>query len=333
MVFTLHLFAGAGGGLLADKLLGFQTVGAVEIDEFARNVLLSRQADGFYNPFPIWDDIRSFGIDPDTESYFERLRGIRTRLCIAGGFPCQDISAAGKGRGIAGEKSGLWKEFSRVIRDIRPYYVFIENSPLLIRRGIDVIIKDLASSGYSLAWRVISAGEVGAPHLRKRFWGLAISDELLQREREREREIPNSNGKYGKEQHLSISVEKAYVGLKELREFVSYSLHDRIPRLLWSKEESHGNRPSLQSGKEIDVCSQWGNPQSRMGRVDNGVPNWLYRNLTNEWFVKDEFGIPRISTNCKNRTKRLKAIGNAQVPICAAIAFEILLKDFISWTK
>ena len=115
---------------------------------------------------------------------------------------CQDISSAGKGQGISGERSGLWKEFARIVREVRPKYVFLENSNLLVRRGLDVVLSDLAKMRYSLAWGIVSATDVGAPHLRKRFWGLAISDSLRDREgrngsveevatdkQEREREI------------------------------------------------------------------------------------------------------------------------------------------------
>ena len=183
VLYTFHLFAGAGGGILADLLLGHRPIGAVEIEQYPRDVLLRHQLTGELPRFPIWDDVRSFSIDNDaTRPFIERLRGIREQLCISGGFPCQDISAAGKRAGITGEKSGLWKEFARIIREVRPKYVFLENSNLLVRRGLDVVLTDLAEMRYSLAWGIISAADVGAPHLRKRFWGLAISDSLRDRE-------------------------------------------------------------------------------------------------------------------------------------------------------
>ena len=183
VLYTLHLFSGAGGGILADLLLGHRPIGAVEIEPYARQVLLCRQVDGYIPKFPIWDDILTFRRDnPNTAGYIKRLCGIRDKLCISGGFPCQDISAAGKRAGITGEKSGLWKEFARIVREVRPKYVFLENSNLLIRRGLDVVLADLAEMRYSMAWGIISAADVGAPHLRKRFWGLAISDSLRDQE-------------------------------------------------------------------------------------------------------------------------------------------------------
>src|ERR1043166_7098544 len=99
----LALFAGAGGGLLGSRLCGWRTVCAVEIDDYCRRVLLQRQRDGMLDKFPIWDDVRTFDGRP--------WRGCVD--IVTGGFPCQDISSAGKGAGIDGEKSGLWREFSR----------------------------------------------------------------------------------------------------------------------------------------------------------------------------------------------------------------------------
>jgi DNA (cytosine-5)-methyltransferase 1 len=156
----LALFAGAGGGILGGKLLGWTTVCAVEYNAYARSVLLARQNDGTLAPFPIWDDVRTFDGKP--------WRGIVD--VVSGGFPCQDISVAGKGAGIAGERSGLWTEMARIVREVRPRYTFIENSPMLVSRGLDRVLCDLAALGFDAKWGVIGAGDVGAPHLRKRIW-------------------------------------------------------------------------------------------------------------------------------------------------------------------
>jgi DNA (cytosine-5)-methyltransferase 1 len=173
-IYTLHLFAGAGGGILGDLLLGHIPVGAVEIEAYPRKVLLARQLDGSIPRFPIWDDVCTFRADnTDTSSYIERLRGIRDRLCICGGFPCQDISFAGKRVGIAGEKSGLWKEYYRILQEVQPRFVFAENSARLVTSGLDVVLQDLASLGYDASWVCISASSVGAPHLRERCFIMA----------------------------------------------------------------------------------------------------------------------------------------------------------------
>ena len=182
-LYTFHLFAGAGGGIIADGLLGHRPVGAVEIEEYPRKVLLARQLDGSLPRFPIWDDVRTFRSDnPATGNYIERLRGIAGNLAICGGFPCQDISAAGKGAGITGERSGLWVEMARIIGEVRPRYAFVENSPMLTVRGLGVVLGDLAAMGFDARWGVLGAADVGAPHLRERIWIVADSAQPSQTE-------------------------------------------------------------------------------------------------------------------------------------------------------
>jgi DNA (cytosine-5)-methyltransferase 1 len=159
----LALFAGAGGGILGGKLLGWRTVCAVEWEPYAASVLVQRQNDGILPPFPIWDDVQTFDGRP--------WRGIVD--VVSGGFPCQDISAAGKGAGISGERSGMWREMARIICEVRPRYAFIENSPMLTTRGLDVVLSDLASMGFDARWGVLGAADVGAPHQRDRIWIVA----------------------------------------------------------------------------------------------------------------------------------------------------------------
>ncbi len=156
----LALFAGAGGGILGGKILGWRTVCAVELDDYARQVLIERQNDGCLAPFPIWDDIRTFDGRP--------WRGVVD--VISGGFPCQDISCAGKGAGIDGERSGLWREMFRVVCEVGPRFVFVENSPVLTSRGLGRVLGDLASVGYDAEWCVLGADDVGASHERKRIF-------------------------------------------------------------------------------------------------------------------------------------------------------------------
>ena len=156
----LALFAGAGGGILGGHLLGWRTVCAVEWEPYPASVLCARQNDGLLPPFPIWDDIQTFDGHP--------WRGIVD--VVSGGFPCQDISAAGKGAGIDGERSGMWREMARIIREVRPRFVFVENSPMLTSRGLGVVLGDLASMGFDAKWGVLGAADVGAPHQRDRIW-------------------------------------------------------------------------------------------------------------------------------------------------------------------
>jgi len=161
----LVLFAGAGGGILGGVLSGNTIRAAVEIDKFCRSVLLQRQRDGALPRFPIWDDIRTFDGVP--------WRGKID--IIKGGFPCQDISAAGKGAGLAGSRSGLVFEMLRIVDEVRPRYVVAENSPNLRTRGLGTILKEFASMGYDARWGVLGAWHVGAPHRRNRMWILATN--------------------------------------------------------------------------------------------------------------------------------------------------------------
>lgn len=181
-LFSLHLFAGAGGGILADILAGVQPVCAVEIEPYPQRVLKHR-----FPGLPVWDDVQTFRADnPDCSDAFAWMRGHRADLVVAGGFPCQDISCAGKGGGVeGGERSGLWREFARILGEIRPRFAFVENSPFLVGRGLGIVLGDLAALGYDARWQVLAAGDVGARHLRERIWiaaALRDGDEQLLRE-------------------------------------------------------------------------------------------------------------------------------------------------------
>ena len=162
----LHLFAGIGGGILGGIILGHRPVCAVELNPYCRAVLLQRQRDGILPRFPIWDDVQTFDGKP--------WQGKADIVC--GGFPCQDISAAGQGKGIEGARSGLWGQMVRVVREVRPRFVFVENSPNLVVRGLGRILGDLAALGFDAAWGVYGASDLDAPHHRKRIWILADSN-------------------------------------------------------------------------------------------------------------------------------------------------------------
>jgi DNA (cytosine-5)-methyltransferase 1 len=156
----LALFAGAGGGILGGHLLGWRTVCAVEFEQYAVDVLVARQNDGLLPPFPIWDDVRTFDGRP--------WRG-RVDV-VSGGFPCQDISHAGKGAGIDGERSGLWGDMARIIGEVRPRFVFVENAPALTSLGLGRVLGDLAELWLDAEWDVFGAEDLGGPHKRDRIW-------------------------------------------------------------------------------------------------------------------------------------------------------------------
>src|SRR5690606_36212647 len=135
---------------------------------YARSILVARQNDGTLPPFPIWDNVRTFDGRP--------WRGVVD--VVAGGFPCQDVSVAGKGDGLDGERSGLWTEYKRVVREVEPKRVEVENSPMLTSRGLGRILGDLAELGFDARWGVLGANRVGAPHRRDRIWIVAHAKKL-----------------------------------------------------------------------------------------------------------------------------------------------------------
>jgi DNA (cytosine-5)-methyltransferase 1 len=156
----LALFTGAGGGLLASTLLGWETVCAVELDWHKRCVLTQRQNDGLLPIFPIWDDVRTF----DGRPWRGRID------VISGGFPCQPFSTAASGRNNADD---LWPEMRRVVADVAPRYVFAEN---VSDKAIDQAADDLEALGYETRAISLSAQDLGADHIRGRCWLLAYAD-------------------------------------------------------------------------------------------------------------------------------------------------------------
>jgi DNA (cytosine-5)-methyltransferase 1 len=162
----LHLFAGAGGGILGGILLGHTCVCAVEIEEYPRKILLQRQRDGILPRFPIWDDVRTFDGNP-----------WRSRVdIVSAGFPCDDISPAGKKAGIDGAESSLFVEVCRIVSEIQPHYVFLENSGNLVGRGLARVIGELTRLGYDSRWCRLGAGHIGADHERLRTWVVSYTN-------------------------------------------------------------------------------------------------------------------------------------------------------------
>lgn len=152
------LFAGIGGFELAAKWKGWQTAFWCEIDPYCQSLLKQN-----FNTSIGYGDIRN----TDFAIHKGKIN------ILTGGFPCQDISLSGYGKGIYGERSGLWGEFARAIKEISPPYVVIENSPALLTRGFEKVLCDLAAIGYDAEWQCISAADIGFDHIRNRLWVVA----------------------------------------------------------------------------------------------------------------------------------------------------------------
>lgn len=151
------LFSGIGGLDLGLERAGMECAWQVEIDPFCRKVLTKH-----WPSVPKFEDVREVG-----KHNLERVD------LVAGGFPCQDISIAGRREGIDGERSGLWREFARIISELRPRLVLVENVSALLSNGMGRVLGDLAEVGYDAEWDCISAKDVGAPHLRERIFVVA----------------------------------------------------------------------------------------------------------------------------------------------------------------
>ena len=239
----LALFAGAGGGILGGKLLGWRTVCAVEWEPYAASVLVQRQNDGILPPFPIWDDVQTFDGRP--------WQGIVD--VVSGGFPCQDISAAGKGAGIDGERSGMWREMARIIREVQPRYAFIENSPMLTSRGLDRVLSDLASMGFDARWGVLGAADVGAPHQRDRIWVVAESNGARCQGH-------GDSTERGQTEHPEFSLSSQELADTQNQRDV------RRDGFMGATEEKHNHRGSQSYGSR-----EWWQVEPDVGRVADGV--------------------------------------------------------------
>ena len=292
----LALFAGAGGGILGGHLLGWRTVCAVEWEPYPASVLCARQNDGFLPTFPIWDDVQTFDGRP--------WRGIVD--VVSGGFPCQDISAAGKGAGIDGERSGMWLHMARIIHEVRPKYVFVENSPMLTSRGLGRVLGDLASMGFDARWGVLGAADVGAPHQRDRIWIAGWRHVFPHAELHRLG--------WGKQQSQSD---------QETDGKNTNTAGARLERKQWEKFEGYGIRLA-------DSCKDVANTKNTIwwGRQFIGSAETVWSSRNNKsagccwWETEPDVG--RVVDGVAARMDRLKAIGNGQVSEVARTAWEIL---------
>ncbi len=277
----LALFAGAGGGILGGKLLGWKTVCAVEWEPYPAAILAARQNEGFLPPFPIWDDVQTFDGRP--------WRGLVD--VVSGGFPCQDISAAGKGAGITGERSGMWSHMARIIGEVRPRYAFVENSPVLTSRGLGVVLGDLAAMGYDAEWGVLGAVHAGAPHERERIWIVA-----------------HTNGAR-LEEHGEL--------LTALPERSSEAKTDQEP------EKAGGLPYSTRRPLEDGEDERCGMGQAHSRREATGS---IYGDMSRHEWWGAEPDVGRVADGVAARVDRLKAIGNGQVPAVVRLAWNTIYK-------
>jgi len=260
---VLDLFSGIGGFSLGLERAGMKTVAFCEVDKKCQEVLRKHWKD-----VPIFDDVTTLkGTDIDG-----------TIDVICGGFPCQDISFAGKGAGLEGARSGLWWEFHRLIKEIKPKYAIIENVSALRSRGLDQVLRSLAEIGYDAEWHCITAASIGAPHRRDRIWIVAYP-----RNSTRWDSITGSLGRDGErelEERVRTSETIETTGSSETSETLSNS----------NSEGLEGQwKVSSRISKELKDPSYscWWATEPNVGRVANGIPN---------------------------RMDRLKQLGNAVVP-------------------
>ncbi len=270
------LFSGIGGLELGlERATGGRTVWQAESDPYARAVLERH-----------WPGVRRY---EDVRDIDERAARVDI---ICGGFPCQDISDAGKQAGIDGPKSGLWSEFERIIRVLRPPLVFIENVAALAVRGLDRVVADLAALGFDAEWDTVGACCVGAPHRRERLF-------ILARHPHRQREPV-------------VSVD----GLKTSRLPRVAPDARRLDVLLDEQRQRDSNADADRNGAGGEVAYPDGRMRAQ-GRQPLARPD---RHVG--WEVEPH--ADRVADGVPDRAQRLRCLGNAVVPQQAELAWAIL---------
>jgi DNA (cytosine-5)-methyltransferase 1 len=322
----LDLFSGIGGLSLALSEW-VQPMAYCEIDRYAQGVLLSRMAENQLRKAPIWDDVRT-------------LRGNTLPIIdiIYGGFPCQDISVAGNGAGLAGERSGLFFEIARLCSELRPAFVFLENVPAITSRGGREVVGTFAALGYDARWCVISAASVGANHKRERWFLLAHThrqqhqngasaerrqtapDLLADTQGQQWRAGEEQAGDTGDHRHQPGNggqnmADTAGAGWET---WGGDSDGCDSPAGGIRHGESSGNGGGIledvphAEGQGLALCEGCGTRQSKLPGSQCGC--W--------WAVEPAVG--RMAHGVPHRVDRLTGLGNAVVPLQARTAFEIL---------
>jgi DNA (cytosine-5)-methyltransferase 1 len=228
------LFAGIGGFDLGLERAGMRVVWQCESNAYCRAVLRAH-----WPGVPCFDDVCQLS-GPDVQPVD----------VLAGGFPCQDLSLAGSGAGLSGARSGLWAHFARLVGELRPRYVLVENVPALLARGMGIVVGDLAALGYDAEWDCVSAAEVGAPHLRRRLWLVAY---------------PNGGGWDGGTRHVCPSC----------RGHESADVGQPVPHPHGARPQ--GPQPEQAGGRPRPSDGSWWAAEPDVGRVADGVPQRMDR--------------------------------------------------------
>jgi len=318
----LDLFSGIGGFALAARWVGWETVGFCEIEPYCQKVLRKHWPD-----VPIYEDVT-------------KLDGhqIGPVGLITGGFPCQDISYAGKGAGIRGERSGLWTELHRLIGELRPDYAVLENVSALLSRGLDVVLGDLAEIGYDAEWHCIPASHVGAPHIRDRVWVIAYP----------QHSNTDSTGPHREGINLDRGSEQGHQQVRfagSLCEILAdtHSIgegHSRIGRALRdgqsdSQTEKQGrNNEQYGAGRNSeDVAHTNSNDAQRVESCGTDQEKRQGQNerqtgpqaASDRGFWISEPNVGRVAHGISKRVDRLKGLGNAIVPQVAEAIFRSMI--------
>jgi DNA (cytosine-5)-methyltransferase 1 len=285
------LFSGIGGLELGLEMTGrFKTVWQVEQNEYCRKVLARHWPDATR-----FEDVRNVGK--------ENLAPVDV---ICGGFPCQDISSAGKREGIReGNRSGLWFEYARIVRELRPRYVIVENVSALLSDGLGIVLGDLASIGYDADWQVLSAAGVGAPHLRERVFVVAYAADNRVGRRFQFPQGGESPGSLANSPKL-------------LRDVGDH--HPRSREERWQSVPESGNRSRATN---VRHAASAGLPDWSGGEMGQPCPVTESERPSGREVERDFRGMAH---GVSRRVDRLRALGNAVVPACAKVVGEWLLE-------
>ena len=328
---TMHLFAGVGGGLLCDLILGHKPIIAVEWDKYACKILRERAADGWFPDLSVWEgDVRLF----DPSEYTGKVD------CIHAGFPCQDISVAGKQAGLGeGTRSGLYREVLRIAGVVQPRYLFLENVSAILSNGLGTVLGDLASMGYDCRWLCIRASDVGAPHWRDRWFLLANAQssgdrrdsgklsrsheqEAPQRQEERVCKPINASEILADTRHTGICERGQSVNVGKDVQHTSGIYIDGLSR-------SCGKESQILADTECKRLQGQGEHERQVNSTQNydREADRIFNNgqARQEWWELEP-NIGRVASGVQHRVHRLKGLGNAQVPLQAALAWSLLMK-------